>query len=100
VSPIRTVLAIVGCCLLLVGCGSRPSEADLTASILDAANANGSKVTLSMEQATCIARELLASGLSDTTLSGLADNFDQPQVLESEASKVEPAVADAALKCQ
>lgn len=87
-------------CGLLAGCASRPSEEDLTNSILTATNAANSTVTLSSDQAACIARALLASNLSDTTLSGLAEDFDKPEVLETEADQVESAVAAAAQQCR
>jgi hypothetical protein len=99
-TPIRNLLGVVGCCWLLAACASRPSEADLTDSILTAANTAGSNVALTQEQAACIAKALLASELSDTTLSGLADNFDNPEVLEAEVADVEPAVVAAAGECQ
>jgi len=99
--PLVIVAALAaGSCGLLAGCASRPSEADLTNSILTATNAANSTVTLSSEQAVCIARALLASDLSDTTLSGLAENFDKPEVLETEADQVRPVVAAAAEQCQ
>jgi len=97
---IVAALAAFGSCGLLAGCASRPSEADLTSSILTATNAANSTVTLSSEQAACIARALLASDLSDTTLSGLAEDFDKPEVLETEADQVRPVVAAAAEQCQ
>ena len=58
-----------------------------------------SKVALSADKAACIAKALLASNLSDTTLSGLAQDFTSPQVLETEAKDVEPAVEAAAQHC-
>lgn len=85
---------------LLAGCASRPSEEDLTNSILTATNAANSTVTLSSDQAACIARALLATNLSDTTLSGLAEDFDKPEVLETEADQVKPAVEAAAAQCR
>ncbi|MEZ5407173.1 MAG: hypothetical protein R2761_04050 [Acidimicrobiales bacterium] len=96
---LAAVLAAAGCGLL-AGCASRPSEEDLTNSILTATNAADSTVTLSSEQAACIARALLATNLSDTTLSGLAQDFDKPEVLETEADRVRPAVEAAAEQCR
>lgn len=99
--PLVIVAALAAAsCGLLAGCASRPSEGDLTNSILTATNAADSTVTLSSEQAACIARALLASNLSDTTLSGLAEDFDKPEVLETEADQVRPVVAAAAEQCQ
>ena len=84
--------------LLLAACATTPSEEELTEAILIATNAEPS-VNLSSEQAACIARELLASNLSDTTLSGLAEDFDNPEVLETEVDDVEPLVTAAAAAC-
>jgi hypothetical protein len=92
-------ITVVVSSLLLLGCGSRPTEGDLTSSILAAADANAD-VTLSEDEAACIARVLLDSDLSDLTLTGLAADFSQPEVLEDEADLVEPLVAGAAQFCQ
>lgn len=88
-------LATVG---LLAGCANRPTVDELTNSILTAANADPT-VEVSTNEAKCIAEQLLDGDLSDTTLSGLADDFDQPEVLAAEADRVEPRVADAAEAC-
>lgn len=96
---IQTIAGLVGCALALSACSSRPSEDSLTKSILTAANGPESKVALSADQATCIAKALLASDLSDTTMAGLAQDFNNPQVLESESKAVEPAVEAAAQSC-
>lgn len=89
---------MIGFGLLAAGCADRPSAADLSQSIIDAAEADEA-VTLTAEEAQCIANQLLATGLSDTTLSGLADNFDEPEVLSAESERVTPAVTDAARAC-
>lgn len=65
---------------------------------MEAAN-NDPTITLTADQARCIADRLLDTNLSDTTLDGLAANFDEPQVLSTEVNRVEPAVADAAASC-
>ena len=95
----RTLIGAAAALLALGGCGSRPSEDTLAQAILTAANSSSSTVSVSPDQARCIARSLLASKLSDTTLTGLAKDFDQPQVLESEADQVEATVSSAAQQC-
>ncbi|MFV0524380.1 MAG: hypothetical protein ACK5RL_07785 [Acidimicrobiales bacterium] len=85
--------------LTLTGCASRPSEDDLADAIL-AATADDPAVDVSEDTARCIAGQLLSSDLSDTTLEGLAENFDSPQVLETELDRVEPVVSQAAATCQ
>lgn len=90
--------ALVGGALFIAGCADRPTSADLTQSILTAAQ-DDPAVVLSNDEAACIAERLLATGLSDTTMSGLAENFDQPEVLSAEVDRVEPAVAEAAAAC-
>lgn len=94
----RLTVVLVGVALFLSGCASRPSADALTQSILDAAEIDAA-VTLTEAQARCIADELLDSELSDTTVAGLAENFDQPEVLASDADTVEATVADAAIVC-
>lgn len=99
---VRRALAAAGVVVLaalLAACASDPSEENLAEAILVATDANPGLV-VTEEQALCIARELLASNLSDTTLSGLADDFDSPEVLETEVDDVEPLVAAAALACR
>ncbi len=98
-TPTRILIGVAATLLALSGCGSRPSEDALAQSILNAANGASSTVSVSPDQARCIARALLASKLSDTTLKGLTTNFDAPQVLQSEADKVEPIVSSAAQQC-
>jgi hypothetical protein len=89
----------VAAVLSVAGCASRPSEEDLAASILEATAAK-TDIDLSEATAACIARELLASGLSDTTLAGLAEDFDAPEVLETEIDDVDVKVTEAASVCQ
>ena len=84
--------------LVLAGCASRPSDQELTDSILTAV-AQEPGLDLTQAQAECIAAELLASDLSDTTLSGLAEDFDNPEVLETEVDDVEPLVVAAWATC-
>lgn len=100
-SPIRAVLVAVSLFLttgLVTGCAEQPQASELADAILDAANQDPT-VEVSADQARCIADELLGSGLSDTTLEGLAENFDSPEVLADEIDDVEPTVAAAALNC-
>lgn len=94
----RLVGLSVAMVVLLAGCASRPSADDLTQSILQAADAD-SAISLTETQARCIADELLDSGLADTTVAGLAENFDAPEVLASDADSVEQTVAEAAVNC-
>ena len=84
--------------LLVAGCADRPPVDDLTAAIVAAA-AEDATVEVTEDQARCIAQRLLDSGLSDTTLEGLAENFDSPEVLSEEKDDVEPLVAAAATAC-
>ncbi|MFV0258755.1 MAG: hypothetical protein ACK5PP_09945 [Acidimicrobiales bacterium] len=93
------VAAGLGATVFLSGCASRPSEGDLADAILSA-TADDPAVDVSEDTARCIARQLLDSDLSDTTLEGLAENFDAPQVLETELDRVEPVVTQAAAACQ
>jgi hypothetical protein len=97
-SPNRTVPVLLTGCLLLIGCASRPSVGELSGSIRVAA-AEDPTVDVTADEASCIAKRLLDSGLSDTTLEGLADDFDSPEVLSAEVEQVEPAVAEAAAAC-
>lgn len=97
-SPLSIVVGLAVCGVLLIGCANRPTAQQLQESILIAAE-NDPTVSLSPEQARCIADRLLDTDLSDTTLDGLAANFDEPQVLSAEVNRVEPAVADAAATC-
>ena len=83
---------------VLAGCANRPTVDELANSILTAAEADPT-VDVTAEEAQCIAARLLESDLSDTTLAGLADDFDQPEVLAAEADRVEPQVAEAAEAC-
>lgn len=91
--------------LLLLGavalssCATRPSAERLAEAIL-ASTAEDPDNALTPEEALCIADELLATGLSDTTLDGLASDFTNPRVLETEVDDVEPAVTAAALVCR
>lgn len=84
--------------VLLGACASRPSQEELTTAIRTAIDADPT-VELTDEQAACIAQLLLESNLSDTTLSGLAEDFDNPEVLQTEIDDVEPLVTQAAQSC-
>lgn len=92
------IAALAGGVLLLAGCANRPTSAELTESILSAADADPT-VNLTTEQAGCIAQRLLDTSLSDTTMAGLAENFNEPEVLSAEVEKVTPLVAEAAAAC-
>ena len=94
----RPIVLLVSATMFLAACASRPSADALTESILEAASTDAA-VALTEAQARCIADELLDSDLSDTTVAGLAENFDQPEVLASDADTVESTVADAAIVC-
>ncbi len=84
--------------LIAVSCASRPSETELAAAIM-AATADRPGIAMTPERAGCLARGLLASNLSDTTLSGLADDFSQPEVLETETDDLEPLIAEIDAGC-
>ena len=94
----RLALVVGACAIGVAACATTPTQDELTEAILVATNAEPN-VELTSEQAACIAAELLNSGLSDTTLSGLAEDFDNPEVLETEVDDVEPLVTAAALAC-
>ncbi len=95
----RRLTVMVLCAgLFLVGCASRPSADALTDSILQAAESDAA-ISLTEDEARCIADELLDSDLADTTVAGLAENFDEPEVLASDADTVESTVSDAAIFC-
>lgn len=94
----RLVGTLAACALLVTACASRPSEEELTEAILTATNADPN-VDITADQATCIAGQLLGSDLSDTTLSGLAEDFDNPEVLQTEVDDIEPLVTAAAETC-
>ncbi len=96
----RTFITVVAVVSVLVagGCASRPTGEDLTNSIIRAADADPS-INLTNEEATCISERLLDAELSDTTLEGLAENFDQPKVLAAEQDRIEPLVTEAAIIC-
>jgi PBP1b-binding outer membrane lipoprotein LpoB len=98
VASVPSLALIALLALLLTACASRPSEEELTEAILAAASADAD-VELDEEQAACIARQLIDSDLSDTTLAGLAENFDAPQVLQTEVDEVKAMVEEAALTC-
>jgi hypothetical protein len=95
---IRIAGCLAGLALAVTACASRPTEDELTGAILTAADADAT-VELNDEQARCIAQHLLDSDLSDTTLAGLAEDFDQPQVLQTEVDQVKPLVEQAAVAC-
>lgn len=94
----RSIVGLILAGTALAGCANRRSAEDLQRSIL-VASGNDPTISLSDAQARCIADRLLDTALSDTTLDGLAENFDEPQVLAAEVNRVEPAVADAAASC-
>ena len=96
---IRIVGLSIACMAGLVACATRPSEQELTDAIILATDAEPG-IDLTPAEAACIASELLLSDLSDTTLSGLAKDFDNPEVLETELNDVEPQVLAAAAACR
>ncbi len=85
--------------LTVSACATRPSAERLAEAILTSTSEDPDNA-LTPEEALCIAEELLATGLSDTTLDGLASDFTNPRVLETEVDNVEPAVTAAALACR
>ena len=97
-SRIRIAVVLIGAVLVLAGCADRPTAAELTESILNAAD-DDPTIELSEDQAGCIAQHLLEAGLSDTTMSGLAEDFNEPEVLSAEVGRVTPAVSEAAAAC-
>jgi len=96
----RATVAVLSLVMLplLAACATVPTEAELAKSIIDAA-AQDPNLVLTPEQATCISQQILASGLSDTTLDGLADNFAQPDVLGTEVGRIADTVTAAATAC-
>ena len=98
-SRFSVALLLVLATLAISSCATRPSPERLAEAILDS-TADDPENAVTPEEALCIANELLATGLSDTTLDGLASDFTNPSVLETEVDDVEPAVAAAALTCR
>lgn len=84
--------------LASAGCAGAPSQDDLADSILAAAGSNPT-VDLSEEEAVCMAQMILEADLSERTLNGLVENFDQPTVLAAEQDKIGPLVTNAAITC-
>jgi hypothetical protein len=84
--------------VLATGCSSPPEIDQLRGSIVAAAAADPA-IQLSDDQITCVAQRLLDSGLSDTTLNGLAADFNSPEVLSSESASVQTIVAEATAAC-
>ncbi len=97
-SRIRMTAVLIGAVLVLAACADRPTAAELTESIVRAAE-DDPTISLSEDQAACIAQHLLETELSDTTMSGLAENFNEPEVLSAEVGRVTPAVSEAAAAC-
>ncbi len=95
---IRIAAIMAAAALLASSCASRPSSDELTNAILTATEADPD-LDITTAQAACIAGVLLESNLSDTTLSGMAEDFDNPEVLQTELDDVEPQVTAAALAC-
>ncbi|MEL7210921.1 MAG: hypothetical protein AAGK32_22255 [Actinomycetota bacterium] len=98
-SLIRVLALLAGPALLLTACASRPSADRLAEAIL-VSTATSATSQVTADEALCIANALLATDLSDTTLSGLADDFANPTVLETEANDVGPAITAAAQACR
>ena len=93
------VAGLMAASLVLAGCASRPSQQELTDAIL-VATAARPEIEVTPTEASCIASALLNSDLSDTTLNGLAEDFDNPQVLDAEIDRVAPLIAEAASACR
>jgi predicted small secreted protein len=95
---VGVVAAVTVGATALTACANRPTTEDLGQAILDASELDAS-IPLTAGEADCIAQYLIDSDLSDTTLSGLVDNFNAPEVLAAEADDVTPTVAAAAEAC-
>ncbi len=96
----RLGLPLVAAGLLMAACATRPSTNELAQAIIDAAAEDPATGAVTAEEAICIADEILDAGLSDTSLSGLVEDFDNPSVLETEADEIEGIVAAAAAVCR
>ncbi len=94
----RLVAVVAGVALIGSACASRPSTDALAESILDA-GVESLTADYDAALATCVADYLLASELSDTTLSGLAQGFDAAEVLSSEVDLVPELVSEATQSC-
>lgn len=90
-------MAVTG--LLTVACADEPDRNTLAQAIINA-TLSDPETSVTPDEALCIADELLASNLSDTTLAGLAEDFANPMVLETEVNRIEPVVEAAALTCR
>lgn len=83
---------------VLLGCASRPSENALTNSIIRANDSNPAS-DVSEEHARCVAKKILDSNLSDTTLSAMAENFNKAAVLKSETTEAKEVIKTASDQC-
>ncbi|MEM7341189.1 MAG: hypothetical protein AAF467_21215 [Actinomycetota bacterium] len=92
------MIGLLAVTLVLAGCASTPSREELAQSILDSV-AIDPEVAIDANQALCVADQLLASQLSNTTLDGLASDFDNPTVLNTEQNRVQAAIRAAVAAC-
>ncbi len=89
---------ILGVSVFLAGCAGRPTVDALTSSIQSSANTvEGGEIT--PEIARCIAEGLLATDLSDTTLDGLAEDFNNAEVLTPEIELTNELIIELRSSC-
>jgi|GEM_PF-5469672 len=84
--------------LLLTGCSSRPTQDQLSLSIIAASEDNPTS-DINTDHADCVAQALLESDLSDTTLDGLAQNFSTAIILGTEQDKLPKILNTASQDC-
>jgi len=89
----------LGFCIALSSCSSKPSQNVLSSSILEASR-NNANSDISEEVAECIAEVLISSGLSDTTLEGLAKDFTRPKILGAESERLTEVLKESSDSCE
>ena len=94
----RVICSVVAI-LFVSGCASRPSAEELAQSIRNASLEDPAS-DVSLEHANCVADYLLNNTeLSDTTLSGLTQDFATPKILGTETGSVVEIVNVASAQC-
>ena len=94
----RALLSVGVLALVVSACASRPTVDALATSIQSSAGTvAGANIT--PEIARCIATGLLDTDLSDTTLDGLAEDFNNAEVLSTEIELTNEIVMELRFTC-
>lgn len=94
----KAVIVFLALVIFVTGCASRPTIEALTSSIQSSANTiEGGAMT--PEIARCIAEGLLATDLSDTTLQGLSEDFNNAEVLTPEIELTNEIIIELRTTC-